>query len=111
MAKSKEELSALKNEFEALSKKLAALSEAELKEVVGGISPIPLDPDDIPKFPWITDHSQAYCEVMYYINIGDSDTAERRIGCCRSFKPGERDEVIEAFEKKFGRSPRLPLIR
>lgn len=35
--KTKEELNALKNEVETLNKKLAELSEEELKEVVGGI--------------------------------------------------------------------------
>ena len=35
--KTKEELSALKNEVEALSKKLAELSDAELKAVTGGL--------------------------------------------------------------------------
>ena len=34
--KTKEELKALKTEIEAFSKKLAELSEEELKEVVGG---------------------------------------------------------------------------
>ena len=34
--KTKEELNALKNEVEALNKKLAELSEDEMKEVVGG---------------------------------------------------------------------------
>ena len=110
--KTKEELNALKEEVETLNKKLAELNEEELEQVAGGISPIPLDPGDIPKFPWITDHSQSYCEVMHYINIGDSGAAERRISVYgRSFKPGEWDEVIEAFEKKFGRYPRLPLFR
>ena len=34
--KTKEELNTLKNEVEALNKKLAELSEDEMKEVVGG---------------------------------------------------------------------------
>ena len=34
--KTKEELNALKNEVESLNKKLAELSEDEMKEVVGG---------------------------------------------------------------------------
>lgn len=34
--KTKEELSALKEEFEAINKKLAELTEDELKAVVGG---------------------------------------------------------------------------
>lgn len=34
--KTKEELNALKEEYEAVGKKLAALSEDELKEVTGG---------------------------------------------------------------------------
>ena len=39
--KTKEELTALKEEVEALSKKLAGLSEEELAEVTGGFTPIP----------------------------------------------------------------------
>ena len=35
--KTKEELNALKNEVEALNKKLAELSDDELKEVTGGV--------------------------------------------------------------------------
>ena len=37
--KTKEELNALREEIEALSKKLAELSEEELKEVAGGLAP------------------------------------------------------------------------
>ena len=37
--KTKEELNALREEVEALSKKLAELSEEELKEVAGGLAP------------------------------------------------------------------------
>ena len=36
--KTKEELTVLKDEFEALNKKLAELSEDELKEVAGGVT-------------------------------------------------------------------------
>ena len=36
--KTKEELNALKNEVEALNKKLAELTEDELKQVIGGSS-------------------------------------------------------------------------
>ena len=36
MAKTKEELNALKQEFESLSSKLAELSEEELSQVTGG---------------------------------------------------------------------------
>lgn len=47
--KTKEELNALKNEVDTLNKKLAELSEEELKEVTGGfIPPYPptrLDPE------------------------------------------------------------------
>ena len=39
--KTKEELNALKNEVKTLNKKLAELSEEELKEVSGGLVPIP----------------------------------------------------------------------
>ena len=46
--KTKEELTALKEEVEALNKKLAELTEDELKEVTGGFIP-PLPPSaDIP---------------------------------------------------------------
>ena len=37
--KTKEELNALKEEIEALSKKLAELNEEELAEVAGGLAP------------------------------------------------------------------------
>ena len=39
MAKTQEELNVLKNEFESLSKKLAELTEEELKQVSGGLGP------------------------------------------------------------------------
>ena len=39
MMKTKEELNALKNEVEALNKKLAELSEEEVGKVVAGIAP------------------------------------------------------------------------
>ena len=37
--KTREELNALREEVEALSKKLAELTEEELKEVAGGLAP------------------------------------------------------------------------
>ena len=37
--KTKEELNALKDEIEVLNKKLAELSEDELKQVAGGLNP------------------------------------------------------------------------
>ena len=42
--KTKEELNALKEEVEALSKKLAELTDEELAQVSGGVGPRP-DPD------------------------------------------------------------------
>ncbi|MCQ2530379.1 MAG: hypothetical protein MJ086_03905 [Lachnospiraceae bacterium] len=39
--KTKEELQTLKEEVEALNKKLAELTEEELKQVAGGLIPIP----------------------------------------------------------------------
>ena len=39
--KSKEELDALKEELETLSRKLAELTEEELAQVSGGLVPIP----------------------------------------------------------------------
>lgn len=39
--KTKEELNALKEEVETLSKKLQALSDEELEQVTGGFTPIP----------------------------------------------------------------------
>ena len=49
--KTKEELNALKEEVEALNKKLAELSEEELAQVFGGIYPtwIPVD-ESCPEF-------------------------------------------------------------
>ena len=38
--KTKEELNALKNEVETLNKKLAELTEDELKQVTGGTGPV-----------------------------------------------------------------------
>lgn len=44
--KTKEELNALKNEVEAVSKKLAELSEEELAEIVGGREDLTIKPKD-----------------------------------------------------------------
>ena len=43
--KTKEELNAIKNEVEALNKKLSELNEDELKEVTGGLT---MKPDSCP---------------------------------------------------------------
>ena len=47
--KTKEELNALKEEVETLNKKLAELSEDELKKVAGGSDPYSFDLYDIHK--------------------------------------------------------------
>ena len=47
--KSKEELNALKEEVEALNKKLAELTEEELAQVSGGVEPVSIESDD-PEF-------------------------------------------------------------
>ena len=48
MAKTQEELNIIKKEVETLNKKLSALTEEELKQVIGGFGPSgdPLDPLD-----------------------------------------------------------------
>jgi bacteriocin-like protein len=52
--KTKEELNALKEEVETLSKKLAELTEEELEQVSGGLAPVlTLEPDrevPVPRF-------------------------------------------------------------
>lgn len=48
--KSKEELSAIKNEVETLNKKLSELSEDALKEVVGGNKEFTILPRDDTEF-------------------------------------------------------------
>ena len=45
--KSKEELNAIKNEADNLGKKLAALNEDELEQVIGGLGSMPhIQPDE-----------------------------------------------------------------
>ncbi len=46
--KTKEELSALKEEYENMNKKLAELNEDELKQVTGGTYPSPKVVEDYP---------------------------------------------------------------
>lgn len=46
MAKSKEELEALKKEIEEITNKLKDLSEDELKEIVGGHNMPHINPDE-----------------------------------------------------------------
>ena len=47
--KSKKELNALKEEVEALNKKLAELTEEELAQVSSGVEPVGIESDD-PEF-------------------------------------------------------------
>lgn len=46
--KTKEEMNALKEEVETLDKKLAELSEEELKQVIGGVKPSSKIVEDLP---------------------------------------------------------------
>ena len=46
--KTKEELNALKEEVETVSRKLAQLNEEELKQVAGGVLPVPSQAGFVP---------------------------------------------------------------
>lgn len=50
--KSKEELKAIRSEYESLASKLRELSEEELKEVIGGREEHSIKPDE--NKPWIS---------------------------------------------------------
>ena len=46
MAKTKEELNELKQEYESLAKKLKGLTDEELKQITGGIAATAVSPDN-----------------------------------------------------------------
>ena len=58
--KTKEELNALKEEFDVLNKKMAELSPEELQEVIGGVTPPTLD---LPDRSWGNYKQVPYCPI------------------------------------------------
>lgn len=65
MAKTKDELKAIKLEYESLNNKLSELSEEELKEVVGGI--------DIPGL----EHIGPYAFLSKSVNVNEVLTGKK----------------------------------
>ena len=73
--KTKEELTALKNEVEALNKKLAELSEDELAQVIGGIQK-PLPKDYYENVILGTPNQGQVCAQTYRKEIGSDKNAK-----------------------------------
>ena len=65
--KTKEELNALKGEYETMNKKLAELTEEELEQVIGGVA------DEL-SFPFSTGGSQPYLDTKDYDLIKKDDS-------------------------------------
>ena len=79
--KTKEELSALKEEVEALNKKLHELTEEELAQVKGGSA----------------------IEICYFIKIGDDCQAKRAYRNEKyELTDSERKRILFLFYEKFG---------
>ncbi len=73
--KTKEELNALKEEFETLNKKLSELTEEELEEVNGGTgdtsdNPLGLMPGDKVYFYWSDADVWMWGTFLYYFTLG-----------------------------------------
>ena len=95
--KTKEELNALKEEIEMLNKKLAELTEEELKTVTGGssASPEPPEPPKPQRSPSSRKMKKNYCTNCGYVKDiltesstsgGSSDEQCPQCGAKKSFK-------------------------
>ena len=86
--KTEEELNALKEELEALNKKLADLTEEELAQVNGGCD---------------SDLYTPFTDILWTIEQGDAEGAKRKFKIySRVMSEGQIESVRAHFKLKFG---------